>query len=57
MPTKIRERLSVAFDLGRCDSPASNRSQTSDFSNADNRRITNLLDEKPILAISEATTP
>ena len=43
--------------IDRCDSPASPRSQISALSGSDNRSITNLHNEKPILAGSDATTP
>jgi hypothetical protein len=49
--------LPTARLIDRCDSPASHRSQTSALSNSDNRTITNLLDENPILTERDATTP
>jgi hypothetical protein len=49
--------LPTARLIDRCDSPPSHRSQTSALSNSDNRTITNLLDEKPILTERDATTP
>jgi hypothetical protein len=43
--------------IDRCDTPTSYRSQISALSGSDNRSITNLHNEKPILAVNDATTP
>ena len=44
--------------IDRCDSPASNRSQTSDFSNSENRRTTHLhIETLQLSSKGDATTP